>query len=73
MQVSELLRIHVKRMGIELREHAFDGAFDQLGVVRLVGVVGADPLQHLVEAAELTVQRLCRCRGLLALGRADDR
>ena len=43
-------------MRIELREHALDRAFDQFGVVRLVDVIGAYSLQHLVEAIKLTVK-----------------
>jgi hypothetical protein len=61
----EGLGVHVARMRVEARQHAVDGAFDELGVLRLLDVVGAHPLEHVAEQVELTVgvgraRRLCR-------------
>ena len=55
LHVAEALGVHVARMRIEAREHAVDRRFDQLGVVRLLDVVGAHALEHVAEQAELPV------------------
>src|SRR5262245_30183720 len=59
-------------MRIQFRYHALDRAIDQLGVVRLVDVIGTYPLQHLVEAGKLTVTVWGRCRGLRTFRRPQD-
>ena len=55
LHVAEALGVHVARMRIEPGQHAVDRRFDQLGVVRLLDVVGAHPLEHVAEQAELPV------------------
>ena len=55
LHVAEALGVHVARMRVEAGQHAVDRRFDQLGVVRLLDVVGADPLEHVAEQAELPV------------------
>ena len=55
LHVAEALRLHVARMRIEPGEHAVDRRFDQLGVVRLLDVVGAHALEHVAEQVELPV------------------
>ena len=47
--------IHVPRMRIERSDHAVDRAFDQLGVVGLLDIVGPDPLEYLAEQIELRI------------------
>jgi hypothetical protein len=42
-------------MRIEPGEHAVDRGFDQLGIVRLLDVVGAHALEHVAEQVELPV------------------
>ncbi len=51
----KLLRVHVARMRIETGEHAVDRRFDQLGVVRLLDIVGAHALEHVAEQIELAI------------------
>ena len=55
LHVAEALGVHVARMRVEARQHAVDRGLDQLGVVRLLHVVGADPLEHVAEQRELPV------------------
>ena len=55
LHVLEGLRRHVARMGIERGQHAVDGAFDQLRIVGLLDVVGADALEHVAEQIELAI------------------
>ena len=55
LHVAEALRVHVARMRIERGQHAVDGRFDQLRLVGLLDVVGADLLEHVAEQAELAV------------------
>ena len=55
LHVAEALRLHVARMRIEPGQHAVDRGFDQLGVVRLLDVVGAHALEHVAEQVELPV------------------
>ncbi len=55
LHVAEALGVHVARMRIEPGEHAVDRRFDQLGVLGLLDVVGAHPLEHVAEQAELPV------------------
>ena len=55
LHVAEALRVHVARMRIEPVEHAVDRLLDQLGVVRLLDVVGAHALEHVAEQIELPV------------------
>src|SRR5262249_16002070 len=55
LHVAERLRLHVTRMRIEAGEHAVDRGFDQLGVVGLFNVVGANALEHIAEQIELPV------------------
>ena len=55
LHVAEALRVHVARMRIEPGEHAVDRLLDQLGVVRLLDVVGADALEHVAEQIELPI------------------
>ena len=69
LHVAEGLRLHVARMRIEPGQHAVDRGFDQLGIVRLLDVVGADPLEHVTEQVELPVG--VRRRGLRAGADAD--
>src|SRR5206468_12549173 len=42
LHVAEALGVHVARMRIEPGQHAVDRRFDELGVVGLLDVVGAD-------------------------------
>jgi hypothetical protein len=42
-------------MRIEPGQHAVDRGFDQLGIIRLFDVVGADALEHVAEQIELPV------------------
>ena len=58
------LLVHVARMRIERGDHAVDGAFDQLGVVGLLDIVGPDPLEHLAEQIELRIGIVGTRRGL---------
>jgi hypothetical protein len=55
LHVAEALGIHVARMRIETGQHAVDRGFDQLGVVRLLHVIGAHALEHVAEQAELPI------------------
>ena len=55
LHVAVALRIHVARMRVEPREHAVDGRFDQLGIIGLLDVIGADALEHVTEQIELPV------------------
>ena len=55
LHVAEALGVHVARMRVEPGQHAVDRGFDQLGVVRLLDVVGADPLEHVAEEGELPI------------------
>ena len=55
LHVAEALGVHVARMRIEPGQHAVDGRFDQLGVVRLLDVVGAHALEHVAEQTELPI------------------
>ena len=55
LHVAEALGVHVARMRIEPGQHAVDRGFDQLGVVRLLDVVGAHALEHVAEQIELPV------------------
>ena len=55
LHVAEALRVHVARMRIEPGEHAVDRLLDQLGVVRLLDIVGAHALEHVAEQIELPV------------------
>ena len=55
LHVAEALGVHVARMRVEPGQHAVDGRFDQLGVVRLLDVVGAHALEHVAEQIELPV------------------
>ena len=55
LHVAEALGVHVARMRIEPGQHAVDRRFDQLGVVGLLDIVGADALEHVAEQAELPV------------------
>ena len=43
-------------MRVERREHAVDGILDQLVVVRLLDIVGADARQHRAEQIEVLVE-----------------
>ena len=55
LHVAEAFRVHVARMRIEPVEHAVDCLLDELGVIRLLDVVGAHPLEHVAEQIELPV------------------
>ena len=55
LHVAEVLRVHVARMRIEPVEHPVDRLLDQLRIVRLLDVVGADTLEHVAEQIELAV------------------
>ena len=55
LHVAEALGVHVARMRIEAGQHAVDRGFDQLGVVRLLDIVGAHALEHVAEQIELAV------------------
>ena len=55
LHVAEAFRVHVARMRIEAGEHAVDGRFDELGLVRLLDVIRADLLEHVAEQAQLPV------------------
>ena len=55
LHVAPGLVVHVARMRVERGDHAVDRAFDQLGVVGLLDVVGPDPLEHLAEQIELRI------------------
>ena len=55
LHVAEALGVHVARMRIEPGQHAVDRRFDQLGVVGLLDIVGAHPLEHVAEQAELPI------------------
>ena len=55
LHVAEALRVHVARMRIEPVEHAVDRLLDELGVIRLLHVVGAHALEHVAEQIELPV------------------
>src|SRR6185369_3824947 len=55
LHVAEALGVHVARMRIEPGQHAVDRGFDQLGVVRLLDVVGAHALEHVAEQVELAI------------------
>jgi hypothetical protein len=50
LHVAEAVRIHITRMRIEARQHAVDRRFDELAVIRLFDVVGADALEHIAES-----------------------
>ena len=56
LHVAERFRLHVAGMRIEAGEHAVDRGFDQLLIVRLLDVVGADALEHIAEQIELAVR-----------------
>ena len=56
LHVAEILRAHVGRMRVERRQHAVDRVFDQLRVVGLFDVVGADALKHVAEQIELAIK-----------------
>ena len=56
LHLAELFAVHVGRMRVERREHAVDGILDQLVVVRLLDVVGADARQHGAEQIEVLVE-----------------
>ena len=55
LHVAEMLGIEIGRVGIERGQHAVDRRLDQLGILGLLDIVGADPLQHLAEQVELPV------------------
>ena len=55
LHVAEALGVHVARMRIQRIEHAVDGRFDQLAVIRLLDIVGAHALEHVPEQIELPV------------------
>jgi hypothetical protein len=63
LHVAEALGIHVARVRIETGQHAVDGRFDQLAVVRFLHIVRPHPLEHVAEQAELAIGvgggRLC--------------
>ena len=70
--------IHVTRMRVERRDHAVDGALDQLGVVGLLDIVGPDPLEHVAEQIELRIGvgvggRLGRRDPELGAGTGDEK
>src|SRR5438128_607713 len=48
-------RTRMTSRGIETVEHAVDRLLDQLGVIRLLDVVGAHALEHVAEQIELPV------------------
>ena len=58
LQVAKILRIEIARVRIERAQHAVDGGLDELLVVRLLDIVGADTLQHLSEEIELAIDLL---------------
>src|SRR5262245_8176664 len=55
LHVAEALGIHVARMRIEPGQHAVDRRLDELAVVGLLHIVGAHPLEHIAEQAELPI------------------
>ena len=55
LHVAETFRVHVARMRVKPGEHAVDGRFNELAVVRFFDVVGAHALEHIAEQIELTV------------------
>src|SRR5262249_26302956 len=55
LHVTEVLRIEVARVRIEPVEHAIDGAFDQLRIVRLLDVVRTHAFEDVAEQIELPV------------------
>ena len=58
-QFSERLLVEVGGVGIEFREHAFDGVFQQRAVVYWFNVGGADLFHDFGEGAQV-VQRNAR-------------
>ena len=55
LHVLERLGVHVARMRVERGEHAVDGRFDQLGLVRLLDIVVANLVEHVAEQIELAI------------------
>ena len=55
LHVPECLGRHVARMRIERGQHAVDGIFDQLGVIRRLDVIRAHALEYVAEEVELAV------------------
>src|SRR5690606_27622073 len=55
LHVAEMLRAEISRMRVERRQHAVDRRLDELGVVRLLDIVGTNALQHVAEQVELPV------------------
>jgi hypothetical protein len=55
LHVAEALRIHVARMRVEPVEHPVDCRFDELGVVGLLDIMRAHPLENVAEQVELAI------------------
>ena len=55
LHVGEAFCVHVARMGIEARHHAFDGTVDQLVVLNRAHIVGADLFEGVAEEIELAI------------------
>ena len=55
LHVAEALGVQVARMRVERGQHAVDRGLDQLGLVGLLDIVGADALEHVAEQVELLV------------------
>ena len=54
-QALEAARVEIGGVRIEAGEHAVDRAADQLLVVDLLDIFGADPLEHAHELVELAI------------------
>lgn len=55
LHVGEAFGIHVARVRIESRHHAFDGVVDQLAVIDGAHIIGAHPFESVAEEIELAI------------------
>ena len=55
LHVAEALGVHVARMRVERAEHAVDRRLDELLLVRLLDIIGADFLENIAEEIEIAI------------------
>src|SRR5664279_1220166 len=55
LHVAEALGVHVTRMRVKRTEHAVDRRLNELLLVRLLDIIGADFLENIAEEIEITV------------------
>ena len=66
LHVAEILGVEESGVRIERTQHAVDGRFDQLRIVRLLDILRANVLENVAEQIELPVSIRARSLGLSA-------